>query len=156
MASGKGELEMLRFATPLFFMIVGFIYLVSTLNLPKARLGDPNGPMYFPMIIALVLIGASAVYFFQEWKLRKEEFKDFRLIKEGKAPFYLITTIVLMLIYTFLFERIGFLFSTILFLGGLMFLLNGRKKWIYNIIIAVVFSIVTWYSFAVLLQVSLP
>ena len=147
---------MLRFATPLFFMIVGFIYLVSTLNLPKATLGDPNGPMYFPLIIALLIIVSSGFYFFQEWKLRKEEFKEFRLVKEGKAPLYLIVTIVLMLIYTFLFERIGFLYSTILFLGGLMFLLNGRKKWIYNIVIAVAFSFVTWYSFAVLLQVSLP
>lgn len=147
---------MLRFATPLFFMIVGFIYLISTLNLPKAKLGDPNGPMYFPATIALLIIVASAVYFFQEWKLRKEEFKEFELVKEGKAPFYLIATIILMLIYTFLFERIGFLYSTMLFLGGLMFLLNGKKKWIYNIIIAVAFSFVTWYSFAVLLQVSLP
>lgn len=147
---------MLRFATPLFFMIVGFIYLVATLNLPKARLGDPNGPMYFPVVIALLLIISSMVYFYQEWKLRKEEFKDFQLVKEGKAPLYMIVTILLMLMYTFLFERIGFLYSTMLFLGGLMFLLNGRKKWIYNIIIAVVFSFITWYSFAVLLQVSLP
>lgn len=147
---------MLRFATPLFFMIVGIIYLVMTLNLPKARLGDPNGPMYFPIIIALLLIGASIIYFFQEWKIRKIEFKEFQLVKEGKAPLYLIATIVLMLIYTFLFERIGFLYSTMLFLGGLMFLLNGRKKWIYNVIIAVAFSFVTWYSFGVLLQVSLP
>lgn len=147
---------MSRFATPLFFMIVGIIYLVMTLNLPKARLGDPNGPMYFPIIIALLLIGASIIYFFQEWKIRKIEFKEFQLVKEGKAPLYLIATIVLMLIYTFLFERIGFLYSTMLFLGGLMFLLNGRKKWVYNIIIAVAFSFVTWYSFGVLLQVSLP
>lgn len=147
---------MLRFATPLFFMIIGFIYLVLTLNLPKARLGDPNGPMYFPVIIALLLIISSMVYFYQEWKIRKEEFKEFHMVKEGKAPLYLIATIVLMLVYTFLFERIGFLYSTIVFLGGLMFLLNGRKKWIYNIIIAVVFSFVTWYSFSVLLQVSLP
>ena len=137
-------------------MIVGIIYLVMTLNLPKARLGDPNGPMYFPIIIALLLIGASIIYFFQEWKIRKIEFKEFQLVKEGKAPLYLIATIVLMLIYTFLFERIGFLYSTMLFLGGLMFLLNGRKKWIYNVIIAVAFSFVTWYSFGVLLQVSLP
>ncbi|MDS9472615.1 tripartite tricarboxylate transporter TctB family protein [Sporosarcina pasteurii] len=147
---------MLRFATPIFFMIVGFIYLIATLNLPKARLGDPNGPMYFPIIIAVLIIVSSAVYFFQEWKLRKEEFKEFQLIKEGRAPLYLIATIVLMLIYTFLFERIGFLYATMLFLGGLMFLLNGRKRWIYNIIIAVAFSFITWYAFAELLQVSLP
>ena len=141
---------MLRFATPLFFMIVGFIYLVSTLNLPKAKLGDPNGPMYFPMIIALLIIVASAVYFFQEWKLRKEAFREFDAVKEGKAPLYLIATIILMLIYTFLFERIGFLYATILFLSGLMFLLNGRKKWLYNMIIAVVFSFVTWYALSLI------
>lgn len=147
---------MLRFATPLFFLLVGIISLIATLNLPKATIGNANGPLYFPLLISIILIVSSVVYFFQEWKLRGMEFKDFKLLKEGKAPRYLIFSLVLMVIYTILFERIGFLYSTIIFLSGLMFLLNGRKKWLLNISIAVIFSFITWYSFAVLLQVSLP
>lgn len=147
---------MLRFATPLFFLLVGIISLISTLNLPKATIGNPNGPLYFPLLISAILIISSIVYLFQEWKLRGIEFTDFKLLKEGKAPRYLIVSIIMMLIYTFLFERIGFLYSTMVFLGGLMFLLNGVKRWILNISIAVIFSFITWYAFSVLLQVSLP
>lgn len=147
---------MVRYITPILSTIFGIIMLISAFNLPKSNLGNPNGPMYFPLMIAIILILSGIVYFFQEFKARGNDFPDFRAIRLGKSPIYLLVSLILMLIYTFLFERIGFLFSTILFLSGLLFLLNGRKKWMTNIIVAVAFSFVTWYAFGTLLQVSLP
>lgn len=147
---------MVRYITPILSTVVGIIMLISAINLPKSNLGNPDGPMYFPAIIAVILILSGIVYFFQEFKARDNDFPDFRALRLGKSPLYLLVSLVLMLIYTVLFERIGFLFSTILFLGGLLFLLNGPKKWLANIIIAVAFSFITWYAFGTLLQVSLP
>ncbi|PIC57096.1 tripartite tricarboxylate transporter TctB family protein [Sporosarcina sp. P12(2017)] len=147
---------MVRYITPILATVVGIIMLISAINLPKSNLGNPNGPMYFPLLIASILIISGIVYFYQEFKARGNEFADFRALRIGKSPLYLLVSLILMLIYTVLFERIGFLYSTILFLAGLLFLLNGRKKWMSNIIIAVVFSFVTWYAFGTLLQVSLP
>ncbi|ARK21288.1 tripartite tricarboxylate transporter TctB family protein [Sporosarcina sp. P26b] len=147
---------MVRYITPILSTVIGIIMLISAINLPKSNLGNPNGPMYFPLMIAIILILSGIVYFFQEFKARGNDFLDFRALRLGKSPMYLLASLVLMLIYTVLFERIGFLFSTILFLGGLLFLLNGRKKWMSNIIIAVAFSFITWYAFGTLLQVSLP
>lgn len=147
---------MVRFITPLFTVVLGIIFLIASLNLPKSNLGNPNGPMYFPVLIAIILIVGGLVYLFQEFKARGVAFKDFAGLREGKAPLYLGVSLVLMVLYTLVFERIGFLISTILFLGGLLFLLNGRKKWITNVLVAVIFSFVTWYAFGTLLQVSLP
>lgn len=147
---------MVRYITPLLSVVVGIALLVGAFTLPKSTLGNPDGPMYFPALIAIILILSGIVYLFQEFKARDVKFTDFAPIRLGKSPMYLVASLVLMFIYTILFERIGFLFSTIIFLLGLLFMLNGRKKWILNILVAVIFSGVTWYAFGTLLQVSLP
>ncbi|GGB48688.1 tripartite tricarboxylate transporter TctB family protein [Virgibacillus dakarensis] len=147
---------MLRLITPLFFIFAGVIYVVFTFNLPQAKIGDPNGPLYFPAVIGIFLLLMSIVYLFQEWKKRGEKMEKVRQLFTGRTPFLIIASLVLIFIYTFLFERIGFLYSTIIFLTGLLFVVNGRKQWIKNILIAVIFSFITWYSFAELLNVSLP
>lgn len=147
---------MVRYITPLLSVIVGIALLIGALNLPKSTLGNPNGPLYFPALIAIILILSGIVYLVQEFKARGVKFTDFTQIRLGKSPMYLGVSLVLMIIYTILFERIGFLFSTIIFLLGLLFMLNGHKKWIMNILVAVIFSVVTWYAFGTLLQVSLP
>jgi putative tricarboxylic transport membrane protein len=152
---GRGHM-MIRLIMPIFFFVVGVLFLIGTFNLPKARLGDPNGPLYFPAIVCILLILLSVVYFFQEWKQRNKVIEEVKMIFRGRTPFLIISTIVLIFVYSFLFDRIGFLFSTVIFLGGLLFTLNGRKKWLQNIIVSVLFSLISWYVFAELLQVSLP
>jgi len=147
---------MVRLIMPVFFFIIGVVFLIGSINLPKAKLGDPNGPLYFPMLICILLTILSLVYFFQEWKVRKKEIEEVKLLVQGRTPKLIISTVVLILIYTFLFERIGFLFSTIIFLGGLLFTVNGKKRWLQNILVSVLFSFISWYGFAKLLQVSLP
>lgn len=145
-----------RFIAPIFFFCIGAFFLISSFNLPRSPLGNPNELLYFPLMISVMIIGLSVYYFFREWKLRKEKFENFSLIKIGRTPFLLIGTIILMIIYTLIFERVGFLISTMLFLGSLLFLLNGKRRWKLNIITSVLFTFITWYSFGVLLQVSLP
>ncbi|MGJ5708507.1 tripartite tricarboxylate transporter TctB family protein, partial [Staphylococcus equorum] len=68
----------------------------------------------------------------------------------------IVLTIVLTVIYALIFERLGFLISTIIFLGAIMFLINGYKRWLQNILVTVIFSGIAWYTFAQLLNVSLP
>lgn len=146
----------IRLTMPVVFFAVGISFLILAFNLPKAKLGDPNGPQYFPILICSLLVILSTVYFFQEWKIRNKEIEEVKLIFSGRTPKLIGGSLVLILIYTFLFERIGFLFSTIIFLGALLFLVNGKERWKTNVIVAVVFSVLSWYAFAELLQVSLP
>lgn len=78
------------------------------------------------------------------------------MLVANRTSFLIISTLILAIIYAFVFEKIGFLISTILFLGALLFVLNGRKKWVTNIVVSVIFSISAWYVFSQLLHVSLP
>ncbi|QKY68433.1 tripartite tricarboxylate transporter TctB family protein [Lentibacillus sp. CBA3610] len=147
---------MARLVVPSICIVAGIIYLVLTFNLTRSNVGDPNGPLYFPILIGVVLMVFSIVYFLQEWKKRGEKFEEFKALFIGRTPFLIVSTLIMIFVYTILFERIGFLFSTMIFLSGLLFIVNGRKSWIKNIVIAVLFSVVAWYSFSELLNVSLP
>src|SRR5690625_277853 len=147
---------MARLITPLFFLAFGLFYIVITFRLPDSMTGDPNAPIYFSGVLGISMILLSSLYLVQEWKLRKEAFTVFRQLLQGRTPYLIVFSLIFILIYSFLFERIGFLYSTIIFLSALLFLINGKRKWLQNILVAVIFSFVTWYSFAELLQVSLP
>lgn len=147
---------MARLIVPLFFIVVGVVYLILTLNITQSRVGNPNSPLYFPLLVGGILLITSIVYFIQEWKKREMKFDDFKVFFKGRVPFLIVSTLIISFVYTFLFERIGFLFSTIIFLTGLLFIVNGKKSWITNIVVAVIFSVVSWYAFSELLDVSLP
>lgn len=148
---------MARLIMPLLFFVVSIVVIIATLNLPKARLGNPDAPIYFPMMLGIFLLILSIVYFTQEW--RKSEMEEKEAVQEllqGRVPKLIGFSLLLALGYTVIFEWIGFLFSTILFMASLLFLINGKRKWIVNIATALIFSFVSWYAFGVLLQVSLP
>lgn len=59
---------MARLMPPILLTLLGIIYLVLTLNVQRSRIGDPNSPMYFPLLISVLLIVMSVIYFFQEYK----------------------------------------------------------------------------------------
>ena len=143
---------MSRLVFPVLLILFGLIYLVLTLNIPKSNIGNPNSPMYFPILVGLLLLIMSIVYFFQEFKKRHETFTAFSQLLERKTFIRIVLTITL----TIIFERLGFLISTIIFLGAIMFLINGYKRWLQNILVTVIFSGIAWYTFAQLLNVSLP
>lgn len=142
---------------PLLFFVVSIGVIIATLNLPKARLGNPNAPVYFPMMLGIFLLILSIVYFIQEWrKTEMEEKEAVQELLQGRVPKLIGLSLLLALGYTLIFEWIGFLISTILFMASLLFLINGKKKWMVNIATALIFSFASWYAFGVLLQVSLP
>lgn len=147
---------MSRLVFPLVLILFGVIYIVLTINIPKSNIGDPNSPMYFPLLIGLLLVVMSIIYFFQEFKKRYQKFTAFSQLLEKRTFIRIVVTIILAIIYAFIFERFGFLISTILFLGCIMFLINGYKRWLQNILVTVIFSGIAWYTFSQLLDVSLP
>ncbi|MFY3790763.1 tripartite tricarboxylate transporter TctB family protein [Ureibacillus sp. MALMAid1270] len=145
-----------RLIVPSICILIGVVYLIMTLTLPAARLGDADAPKYFPMIVAIFFIVMSIVYFIKEFLAHYEVSEDVKKVFKKDTLILIIATLVFSLIYTLIFERLGYLISTILFLGVLLFLVNGKNKWLTNILVSVLFSIGTWYVFTQLLDVSLP
>ncbi len=145
-----------RLIIPTISIVISILFFIGTLNLPKARLGDPDGPMYFPMMVCIFLFIVSVIYFIKEFKHSYPKSEEIQLLFIGRAPLLIGSTLVLSLIYALIFEKLGFLLSTILFMMAILFIVNGRKKWVVNISVSVLFSLGTWYAFGTLLGVSLP
>ncbi|MDR4887157.1 tripartite tricarboxylate transporter TctB family protein [Fredinandcohnia sp. QZ13] len=145
-----------RLILPIISILISIIYFISTINLPKAKLGDPNGPLYFPLIVSIFLFIVSVIYFIKELRNHYPKNDEVKLLFKGRVPFLIISTLVISLIYTLIFERLGFLISTILFMAAILFIVNGKEKWKVNISVAVLFSLGSWYAFSQLLDVSLP
>jgi putative tricarboxylic transport membrane protein len=62
----------------------------------------------------------------------------------------------LCVLYVFLFERLGYLFSTFLFLVTVLFLFNGKGKWKSVLALAAGFSVGVYVLFGSVLNIQLP
>ncbi|UOQ45541.1 tripartite tricarboxylate transporter TctB family protein [Halobacillus salinarum] len=149
-------MKAIKLGFPILLILFSIVFLIASLQLPKANLGNSNAPIYFPAGISVFMLLFGVIYLIQELRTLHEENGDIRQMLSGRTPKLIGITILFGLIYAFIFERVGFLLSTFLFLGGLLFVINGRKKWLVNVIVAVCFSFVSWYAFSQLLGVSLP
>ncbi|MYL42970.1 tripartite tricarboxylate transporter TctB family protein [Virgibacillus salexigens] len=145
-----------KIGMPIFLILLSVFFLVGSLRLPKANLGNPYGPLYFPIGVSLLLLIFSIIYFIQELRKLTEDNEAIKELFSGRTPKLIGITILFAIGYSLLFERAGFLLSSILFLGALLFLINGPKKWITNLVVAVIFSFISWYAFSEMLGVSLP
>ncbi|HET7627934.1 MAG TPA: tripartite tricarboxylate transporter TctB family protein [Bacillales bacterium] len=145
-----------KYMMPVFFLMIGVISFILSIRLPKATLGDPYGPLYFPILVSVFLFLASLVYLFNVFKADHGNKREMALLKEGRAPLLIISTLVLCVIYTVMFESLGYLVSTFLFLGVLLFIVNGKNKWITNVSVTILFTLGSWYAFTGLLDISLP
>lgn len=147
---------MVRLIAPIVMLSIGIIYFILSLNVQISHIGHPHSPKFFPVLIATTLIIMSLIYFFQELRQNDQTFESLKVLFSGIVLKRILATCLMILVYALIFERIGFLISTILFLGSIMFLINGIKHWLKNVLVAIIFSGVAWYTFSVLLNVSLP
>lgn len=138
-------------------IIFGVAYGVQALGLPKAPIGNPMAPLYFPIGLAVLMVFLGAVTFAIEAR------KGLNSDDKSKRPQFhfhsmklIFIVMGLCLVYTALFDRIGFVFSTILFLMAMLTIINGTRKSAQNAVITLCFSFGMWYVFVKLFQISLP
>ncbi|MDL2263121.1 tripartite tricarboxylate transporter TctB family protein [Synergistaceae bacterium OttesenSCG-928-I11] len=139
-------------------IVFGVAYGIQAWGLPRARIGNPMAPVYFPLGLAVLMVLLGAIVFIIEAR------KGLNSDDKSKRPKFhfqsmklILFVIVLCFLYTALFDRIGFVFSTILFLMAMLLGINGgRGKLVKNTVITLVFSFGMWYIFVNIFQISLP
>lgn len=138
--------------------IVGGIYLVLTLQIKDAAVGNPMEPKFFPFMISALFI-VLGIYFLLKTGLAHirtsvENLK--KVIGEEPEIYKMIgLTAINCILYGLLFKRLGYVLSTVIFLEVMLFLTRG-KKWIPNTIISAIFSVAVYFVFSKLLGVTLP
>jgi len=139
-------------------IILGLLYTYKTLGLPRASIGNPMAPLYFPLSLGVLMILMGIIAILVEMS-KKTNLEDKKEIKEEKDKSYvklIVGTVIASIIYTVLFDKIGFIISTLLFLSFILFMVNGKDKWITNLLVSVLFSFSVWYIFEKLINISLP
>lgn len=141
-----------------FLTVLGIVYAVATFMLPEAALGRAHEPKIFPAILAVFLIVCGAILFLKELKAQQEEKKKFGGISKGSTLYaaQMALTIANGILYTFMFEPLGYVFATIIFLILQFLIFGGVKILKYGVIISVVFSLIIYLIFNNLLGIVLP
>jgi putative tricarboxylic transport membrane protein len=143
--------------TGLFSVAFGLIYGGQAYTMPRAMFGNPMDPIYFPLGIALLAI------FIGVCLLVKSNFKASvmaftNIINEStikkndrRRIFY---TCLISISYALLFEHVGYVISTFLFMSAMLTI--TRCSWKTSIVVALVFAMAIFFIFNTLLAVSLP
>ncbi|MBM7599319.1 putative tricarboxylic transport membrane protein [Virgibacillus halotolerans] len=149
-------MKTVRYTLPIFFIVASIIYGVLIIQLPPATLGMPSGPKQFPLFVCIGIFIFAVIDLMNIHKENLKDNEDLALLTKGNSFKIIVIIIGICIIYTMVFEWLGYLLATVLFLAGLLFYLNGFKKWLMNMIVTLVVSFSTWYGFTQLLQISLP
>jgi len=139
-------------------IIVAVVYLYATTLIPSLEIGDPLGPKAFPRLLGICLLVAAAFLFAEQWKERKTAGaaaeKEKAVDRDLRHLPVLAGVVVWFAVYFAVFERLGYLVATTIFLLALMAWFH-RGRWLANIASSILFSVVSYYMF-VKLEVSLP
>lgn len=133
----------------LFLFVFSFAYLVFTFNLPTFPYAIvdadalPKGLGFLLAALSILLFIQNPVHDRKKSNMKKDE------------VLMLLAVAGLIFVYILLFELLGFVVVTILFLLVTSRLL-GYTKWKSLIAVAVGFTLVLYFSFNYLLQIYLP
>ena len=137
-------------------------YLGTAFLISAPPLKQQLGPAAFPKAIGLVMVILSGLYVYRQFRGRvKEDEERAGIIGaeekiESKADLKTMGFILaVMVVYAFVFERLGYAISTFLaFMAGVLYL--SRRHLVRDTLIAVIVSFVLYYLFMTVLRVNLP
>jgi putative tricarboxylic transport membrane protein len=134
----------------LVFILVGVFFILESRNLSSSSYGSGVGPDLFPMGLGIILILLSIRLMIETFRYPKEAKKGDALDVK-RFGFMLL----LILLYVVLFEIIGYVLSTFLFLVA-AFQIMERGRWLSSVLIAGVFAGVVYYVYVEVLKGTLP
>ena len=137
-------------------------YLVTAFFIPVPPLKQQLGPAAFPKAIGLVMLILSGLYVYRQFRGGVKEDEERAAIIgaeekiESKADLKTMGFILaVMVVYAFVFERLGYAISTFLaFMAGVLYL--DRRHLARDGFIAIIASFVLYYVFSAFLRVQLP
>lgn len=116
----------------------------------------PQQPGFFPLIVGVGLVGFGLAFLVRT--TAKPDYALREQAAEGHADTHwrtLWTVIIGLVIYAFILEPLGYILATTIFFLAIAWI-AGSRRWIRDIIVAVLFSVVIYFGFTELLGVRLP
>lgn len=144
-----------------FFMILSAGMMIMAKMLPKSSIME-IGPDFMPMcigIVTFVLAAALAVFNVKNLKLRTAEAE--KMEKEDLDYKRMLISFILILVYVYLLQPVGFIVTTILYLPFQMYVLapdekKTKKDIIQLAVTSVVFTFIVFFLFRYGFKIILP
>ncbi|WED23940.1 tripartite tricarboxylate transporter TctB family protein [Vibrio sp. JC009] len=145
--------------TGLFGVGFGLIYGYMSYSMPRAAFGNPMDPIYFPLGISAISILIGILLLVKsDFKASVMAWTD--LINEDEVKKNdrrrILYTCIISVGYALVFEHLGYVISTFLFMIAMLTITSGKETMVKNAIIAVLFSVGVYFVFSTLLSISLP
>ncbi len=117
---------------------------------------DDPGPGLFPRTLSLLLFSAALVQIILSWRKKAEPYENGKAVAESGDFSWrvFVGTILLSVLYGFVFDKASYLITTTCFLLAMM-LLGGVRKWYVLVCVAIGYSVATYYLFGRVLMVPL-
>lgn len=137
----------------LFWLIIGLAVSYAGHELGIGEIHDPNsGFMIF--WAGIIMTGLSLAILIQSLRMKEPNAEETSFRSRGQWKDVLIILLFLFL-YTFAFDRLGFIFSTFLLLI-VLFRIIEPMRWVYVVIGSLFITIFVYGLFDFLLEIQLP
>lgn len=145
----------------IFFMALSAVMIAMARMLPKSKVMD-IGPDFMPTVIGVIAFALAALLLFlsiKNFKLNAKEIENASI--EDCDYKRVLASIILVLVYVFMLQPIGFIISTLVFLLLQMLVLSpdderGKKDIIKLAVIDVIFTMVVFFLFRYGFKIVLP
>ena len=135
-------------------VVLSIVYLYSTTQIPTLEIGDPLGPRAFPDILGIGMLLAAGMLGYEMWRDKAKNVPEEKVDLQPRVVGILLVVAGWTALYYLFFVSAGYIVATSVYLLPLMAYFHPRK-WVSNVLSAVLFSIGTYWLF-VKLEVSLP
>ncbi len=144
-----------------FFMAISAALIVMAQMLPKSKVMD-IGPDFMPMVIGSVSFILAAILTFLSVKNFKMRAKELEGAEIAECDYQrVLGSVILVLIYVFILQPVGFIISTIAYLLLQMLVLSpdderDGKHIIRLVVIDIIFTLVVFFLFRYGFKIVLP
>ncbi len=132
------------------------VYVYATAQIPSLDVGDPLGARAFPVLLGLGLFLTAGLLLVEMQRAGKTARSPAKGEPEDRRHMLIIAAVTAWTgLYYAVFEQLGYVLATTIFLLALMIYFN-RGKWIANVVTAILFSVASYLLFVKVLGVNLP
>ena len=138
-------------------VILACAYLYATSQMSTPQIGDPLGPKAFPFLLGIATLLVAGLLLIEMLRGRKAvpDIPRVPITAADRRHLPVIAAVVVgIALYYALFEKLGYMIATTLFLLAMTAFFH-RGKWLTNALVAVLFSVISYLLFTKVLGVSL-